>query len=633
MKEIFTQENLQISVDKLLTKNNSCGIDGIFISEYSEYWKLNKDKILESILNGSYKPDSVERIEILKTNGKKRKISKYTCTDRVILDVIKRTLTPIWESEFSKYSYAYQENKGVQVAVKQAADFIEQGGKWVVELNIKDFFDNINLERLESMLRTKIKNENLIKLIHQYLYIMVSEDYKKTRNTRGLIQGSPISPLLSNIYMKDFDLYMEEHYRFCRFSDDINIYFESEETARKAAEDVTEYLKRTLGLSCNKEKCGVYQALNRKYLGYEFYRVNGKKKVYIRRMRKDLNKYYNRWHATAIQKIDRNYHLINDGILTRKDFTILFENDEKKCYIPVETCGSINVYSNVTFGSSFFEYANRKHLKVNIFDKYGEYVGGFCTESHYETGKTMLKQAQLYNNSEKRLAIARSIELASLHNQRENLRYYNKRRKSDSLRTAIEKMTDCMNEIKTCTDLGHLLLLEARAKQKYLQSWDDMVKNENFIFEKRTRRPPRNPLNALISFGNVFLYRRIATEIYKTPLDIRIGFVHATNNRSESLNLDIAEIFKPIIVDRAIFTVIHNMKITAMEHFERDSSDGVYLNKEGKRIFILELEHKLYQKLSVDGKSVTYDTLIRNEIRKVLQMVQHDEKYKPFKYT
>ena len=154
-----------------------------------------------------------------------------------------------------------------------------------------------------------------------------------------------------------------------------------------------------------------------------------------------------------------------------------------------------------------------------------------------------------------------------------------------------------------------------------------------FIFEKRTRRPPQNPLNALISFGNVFLYRRIATEIHKTALDIRIGFVHATNNRSESLNLDIAEIFKPIIVDRAIFTAIHNMEIRAEEHFAKEGENGIYLNKEGKRIFIRELERKLYQKISVDGKRITYDTLIRNEIRKVLHMVQKGEKYKPFKYT
>lgn len=633
MRGIFTEENLQVSVNSLLEKNDSCGVDGIFVSDFQEYWKLNKSKILDSILKGQYKPAAVQQTEILKKNGKKRTISRYTCTDRVILDVLKRELTPMWESDFSKCSYAYQENKGVQSAVNQAAQFIERGGKWVVEIDIHDFFDTINLERMESMLRKRIKDEELMKLIHQYLYIMVEDDYKKSRNTLGLVQGSPISPLCSNIYMMEFDRYMEQRYHFCRFSDDINIYCDSEEKARLAAEDTKEYLQKKLGLTCNNEKGGIYPSMTRKYLGFEFYCVKEKTRVYVRRAKKESDQFYLHWHTSAIQKIDRNYHLINDGILTKKDFTILFENEEKKYYIPVETCNSINIYSNVTFSSSFFEYANQRHLKVNIFDKYGEYVGGFCTASHYETGKTMLKQALLYNDLDKRLAIAKNIELASLHNQRENLRYYNKHKKSDMLKLAIEQMSNCMSEMKACSDLEQLLLIEARAKQKYLQAFDYMVDNKDFIFEKRTRRPPQNEMNALISFGNVFLYRRIATEIYKTPLDIRIGFAHATNNRSESLNLDIAEIFKPIIVDRAIFTAIHNMEITSKEHFEREGKNGVYLNKEGKRRFIHELEHKLYQKLSVNGATMTYDTLIRNEIRKIVRMVQQGEKYKPFKYT
>lgn len=316
-----------------------------------------------------------------------------------------------------------------------------------------------------------------------------------------------------------------------------------------------------------------------------------------------------------------------------RDYTLLFENDEKKCYIPVETCGAINIYSNVVFSNSFFDYANKKRLKVNLFDKYGEYIGGFCTFSHYDAGKTMLKQAMIYNDAERRLTMAKSIEIASLHNQRENLRYYFKHKRTPELKTVIDDITSYMAEMKACGEMEKMMLIEARAKQRYLQSFDVMIQDSSFRFEKRTRRPPQNEVNAMISFGNVFLYQRISTEIHKTALDIRIGFVHATNNRSESLNLDVAEIFKPIIVDRAIFTVIHNMEILVNEHFDREGEKGVYLNKEGKRIFIKALEQKLYQKITVDGQRITYDTLIRNEIRKIVHYVQRDIKYKPFKYT
>lgn len=632
MENVFTKENMELAVENLLMKNDSCGVDGIYVSQYKEYFDLNGEQIREKILSSAYKPDAVQLVQLLKKNGKKRTISKYTCTDRVILDVLKSYLTPMWSEEFSKYSYAYQEDKGVQEAVKQCAEYIEAGHEWVVELDIKDFFDAINIERMISMLRKKIQNEKLLKLIHSYLYITIQDDVRRYRKTVGLVQGSPLSPLFSNVYMQEFDRYMEK-YCFCRFSDNINVYCDSVEAAQQCMTEVQQYLERELGLKCNKEKCGIYSALSRRFLGYEFYRNKNDTKVYMRRYKHENESYYKRWNASAIQKIDRNYHLINDGILTRKDYTILFENEEGKHYLPVETCGSINVYSQVSFSSSFFEYAKQKRLIVNIFGKYGEYVGSFYTLTHRDAANMMLKQAQIYNDMTRRTEIATKIEIASLHNQRENLRYYYKKNKSEKLKEAIDYISVCMDEMKICENTSGVMLIEARAKQKYLQCFDIMLSSEVFVFEKRTRRPPLNEVNALISFGNVFLYQRIATEIRKTALDIRIGFVHSTSNRSETLNLDIAEIFKPIIVDRAIFTLIHKRELSKNEHFETNEDGAVLLNKIGKKIFIKELEMKLYQKVKIDGVSRTYDAIIRNEIQKIVHTVRNDEKYKPYKYT
>lgn len=632
MEKLFSEERLKDAVEKLLLKKDSCGIDGICISQYKEYFELNGEAIRNRLVTGEYQPDAVLLVELLKKNGKKRKISKYTCTDRVILEIIKQELTPYWEGKFSQYSFAYQKEKGVQDAVRQCAKYMEAGNKWVVELDIKDFFDSINTERMLFLLRSVVDHPLLLELLHKYLYIYVQDDEKKYRKTVGLVQGSPLSPLFSNIYMQEFDEYMER-YSFCRFSDDINIYCTSIEEAEKCMAEVQEYLKQELGLNCNKEKSGIYPALSRRFLGYEFYKNKNDDKVYIRQYKKDNTIYYKKWNSSAIQKIDRNYHLIHDGILTKRDYTILFENDEKKYYIPVETCGSINIYSNVTFSSSFFEYAKKKGLNVTMFGKYGEYIGTFCTFNHRDASKMMLKQATLYNDATQRVEMAKKIELASLHNQRENLRYYYKRKQKKILKDAIIYMTECMESMKHCEDINNLMLIEARAKQMYLHCFDSMIEDEEFIFEKRTKRPPENEVNALISFGNVFLYQRIATEIRKTALDIRIGFVHATNSRSETLNLDIAEIFKPIIVDRAIFTVIHNMQILKKEHFETDEKGAVLLNNIGKRIFIRALETKLYQKVKIEGVCRTYDAIIKNEVQKIVRVVKDGEKYKPYKYT
>ena len=627
------KEDFRESIEELMSKNNSCGIDGVMINEFPEYWELNGEKICTLLNEGTYRPSPVLLEEIIFKYGKKRMISKFTSTDRIILDLLKERLTPIFNKEFSEYSYAYIPDKGTQEAAQHAANLIENGKKFVAELDIKDFFDNINLQRMEHFLKTRISDNNLLKIIHNYLYIDVVVDGHKQRKTIGLVQGSPLSPLFSNIYMMAFDAFLESKYEFCRFADNINVYCESTEEAQKAYTEVSTYLKTKLTLNCNLKKSGVYPAATRSFLGYTFKEDSQTHAVTILRANHEEKIYYGSWHPSAIQKIDQNYHIVTDGILNRKDFSILFESEEKKIFIPIEACASINVYSNVIFGKSFLEYVNRRKLAVNFFDKYGNFVGSFHSAEHYKRSSVLLKQVICYTDVKRRVALAIKIETASLHNQRENLRYFYKHNKTETLKAAIDYMSGCIDEMKKAMDVEHLLTIEARAKQKYLQSFDEMIDDKEFPFKKRTKRPPQNAVNAMISFGNTFLYRRIANDIYKTALDIRIGIVHSANNRSESLNLDIAEIFKPIIVDKAIFTAIHNQEIHRQAHFEVTDEGGIYLNNVGKKIFIRELEQKLNSKLSVNGQRITYDRIIKNEVRKILCYMESEEPYKPFKYT
>ena len=136
----------------------------------------------------------------------------------------------------------------------------------------------------------------------------------------------------------------------------------------------------------------------------------------------------------------------------------------------------------------------------------------------------------------------------------------------------------------------------------------------------------------MISFGNVYLYNRVATEINKTSLDVRIGFVHSTTTRNQSLNLDIADIFKPIIVDRAIFSLINLKMIRVEDHFENLENGAVYLNTAGKRLFINALDEKIYEKQTENNHPLSYDTRLRQEVSKVFRLVLYGEKYKPYKY-
>ena len=193
----------------------------------------------------------------------------------------------------------------------------------------------------------------------------------------------------------------------------------------------------------------------------------------------------------------------------------------------------------------------------------------------------------------------------------------------------VSALIKLLNEAKSVTQL---MTIEAQARQKYYHCFNWILDDKDFIFEKRTRRPPEDPLNAMISFGNTLLYQRIANEINRTSLDIRIGIVHAAGSRPESLNLDLADLFKPILVDRTIFTLV-NRKMMNAEDFVEVENNGIYLSKNGKRQFIKEFERKLYQKLQIDGIERTYDYLIKYEIQKLKKYIEYGEKYKPYKYV
>lgn len=391
-----------------------------------------------------------------------------------------------------------------------------------------------------------------------------------------------------------------------------------------------EHLEKIEKVPLNKSKSGVYKSLNRKFLGYCFEEKSGK--VIAKHEKKAYTTIYRDLYTTGIKKVDHNYHLINEGILTKRDYTLLFEGPTGKKYIPIETTDSLYVYSNIIFSGNFFEFVNKKGLNVALIDKYGEKIGSFVPQNNRRNIKTEIKQLKVYDNENERLELAKKLEIASVSNIRANLKYYARRKNSERLQDAVIGISRLIQQLNEAKDVTKLMTIEAQSRQKYYQCFNEILNDEDFIFEKRTRRPPEDPLNAMISFGNTLLYQRIANEINRTSLDIRIGIVHAAGSRPESLNLDLADLFKPILVDRTIFTLVNRKMLEATDFVEVENN-GIYLSREGKKQFIREFERKLFQKVQIDGLDRTYDYVIKNEIQKLKRFFEYGEKYKPYKYV
>ncbi|SFB66471.1 CRISPR-associated endonuclease Cas1 [Butyrivibrio sp. YAB3001] len=342
-----------------------------------------------------------------------------------------------------------------------------------------------------------------------------------------------------------------------------------------------------------------------------------------------------RWKTSSIEKIDDVYHIISDGKLSRKDSTIVFENEDVTEYLPVEKVKSIVVHSHTTFSSGFFQILDEYDINMTLISPYGETIGRFIPANASNSYETEFKQLKFRYKEVDGLPLKQKFERANINNMLAVLRYYKKRSDSIILDNNVAYITECRNMVKYAKDDQHLMLLEARARHRYYQSFNEVIKNPDFEMKNRSKNPPEDAINAMISFGNTLLYHRFSYYIEQTSLDIRIGLIHNSYHRRESLNLDLADLFKPIIVDRIIFLLINkNIIQNTTEYFvDSPKNNGVYLSKYGKNLFIKEFENKCKKIIEHKGTKMSYEELMKEENKKLERYFKTGKDYIPFSYS
>ena len=301
-------------------------------------------------------------------------------------------------------------------------------------------------------------------------------------------------------------------------------------------------------------------------------------------------------------------------------------NCEKK-YVPVSEVSSLMIFGDTTFNKKLLEFLSTNEITLHIFNYYGYYVGSFYPRTHYNSGFMTLKQCEHYLDYAKRLTLARKFVEGSLKNMLKNLTYYHNRK--GGLNLTIKFLEEALHKLSEADSVERLMAVEGQAKEQYYFSFNTIIDDAEYHYEKRERRPPKSRLDTLLSFGNSLLYVTVLGEIYKTHLDPRIGFLHTTNYRKFSLNLDIAEVFKPIIVDRVIFTLTNKRMLSPSCYFEE--LGGVFLNENGRKIFVEQYENKLKQTITYGKRmKASYQRIIRLELYKLEKHLIGEKEYEPF---
>lgn len=320
--------------------------------------------------------------------------------------------------------------------------------------------------------------------------------------------------------------------------------------------------------------------------------------------------------------------VFSSGEVKRINNTLCFVSTTGKKYIPIENVGEMMFFGEVSMDKKLLEFVSKNEILLHFFNYYGYYVGTYYPREHYNSGFMILKQSEHYSDNAKRILIAKKFVSGAVLNILRVLAYYKNR--GIDLSEVIESINRLSSEISKADDIEVLMSYEGNIRNQYYKAFNSIIDNSMFKFETRTRQPPETMIDALISFGNSLLYTVTLSEIYKTHLDPRIGFLHSTNFRRFTLNLDVSEIFKPVLVDRTIFTLL-NKNILKQSHFIKELN-GVYLNEEGRKEFVKEFQSKLDTTISHSKlrRNVSYRTLIRMELYKLEKYLMEGEEYVPF---
>ncbi|MFM2268911.1 MAG: CRISPR-associated endonuclease Cas1, subtype [Bacteroidota bacterium] len=330
----------------------------------------------------------------------------------------------------------------------------------------------------------------------------------------------------------------------------------------------------------------------------------------------------------------RTYYLFNPGRMTRKDNTLCFAPQDKDGnllppkHLPIETIADLFIFGSVDANSALYNLLGKESIAVHFFDYYEHYTGSFMPKDKLLAGKAQIEQTKAYLDPTKRMHIAKAFIEGATFNMLKNLKYYDARGRD--FEPLIQQIETYRKAIDDCNDVPQLMGIEGNCRQVYYAAFDGII--NDFTMGNRTKMPPSNEINSLISFGNMMCYSVVLGQIYHTQLNPTISYLHEPGARRYSLALDVAELFKPILVDRAIFKLFNKKEIQE-KHFDKNLNSCL-LNQSGKQIFAKDWQTRLDETIKhrTLNKSVSYKHLIKLECYKLQKYILGIEpQYKPFK--
>lgn len=659
---------------KVLANHGCPGIDGVSVDAYRDSALTRLASLRGDVLRGRYRPQALLGTSIVKPGGGLRRLAIPAVQDRVLQTAVAQLLTRLLDPEFDDASYAYRFGRSVQQAISRVKDCRDQGLRWVVDADIRDFFDCIDHSVLLTSLRRRLPDDSLTVLLAQWLAAPVRVDEQLQPRRRGVPQGSPISPILANLYLHPLDRALAAAgHTVVRYADDFLVLCRSRLEA-ESAQTLARTVLETLKLEFNEEKSRVthFQAGFR-FLGVRF---EGEK---ITPIDPDAAPWLLRTAAPELAPLvagdlspsptvqmpaqtdgqdesvelydpeavrldepeesrddglPRSVYITTQGVRLSKQAgrLVVSRGQDAIARIPLMQLDQIVVHGNAMVSTALIRHCRENRVGIAFADANG--IRPALLDAAPEASMSLLKaQVQRSDDVAFGLEIARACIQGKLHNCRIVLRRFARRNSPDRVARAISIVSRTLAGLPRCKDLATLRGYEGRAARAYFAALSSLIPPE-WAFEGRNRLPPVDPVNALLSYGYAVLSHTLHSTLLAARLHPGFGHLHAQLEGRPSLVCDLMEEFRPLAVDLVVLTLIRRHSLDPREDFELPKADDACCRilPAAKQLLIARLEARFAGPAACaeGGGTTSLHRLLRRQVARYAAALNTAQAYQPY---
>ncbi len=691
LDQVLSDTNLYGAWLKVKDNHGCAGIDGESILDFENNLTLNLDTLCNEVRYETYRPAPLLRIEVPKKSGGMRPLSIPSVRDRILQTAVTRILIPLFEAEFEACSFAYRAGRSVAQAVSRVNHLREQGYLWVVDADITRFFDEIDHNLLMAEVKKLVSDEAILKLIHLWLKADIIDGKQRFTLHKGVPQGSPISPLLANLYLDHLDeVLLKNNQRLVRFADDFLVLCKDQSQAEKALE-LTEKVLKSLRLNINKEKTRVVDFNHGfRFLGVQFVRSLAIQAKYPEELplnihnsalcdgvaerdaeggepsrqtapssimqaafdvagievddlpseegMEDQTEFLTETPEESDLSADhdprlRTLYLMEHGNVLGKESErlVVRRNGNVISEIPAIKVDQVMVFGNSQITTQAMQFCLQEKIPIFLLSGRGRFYGVVDT---FDTDPVLLHRDQFTRSNDEAfsLTLARSFVAGKIANCRVIFSRLSRKREAPALRQATTEMKSVLERLERAETLNQLRGFEGNAARIYFGALAKTV-DSKWGFNKRVRQPPTDPVNSLLSYGYTILFYNIYSLLRARGLNPHVGHLHPLRSGHPALVSDLMEEFRAIVVDAVVFNLIFNEKLSPSDFtLSKHPGEPCLINANARKKYVQALEEKFNAPLRhpVSGLQLDYRRCMEHQARHLAAVIRgKDEHYIP----